>query len=79
MNKVIKITTDLKGRVETGPIQFDDDWPGIFIRGDVAINNALIIESYLAGENIEPNEVFLKNLGRLLRSCTVRHDKNEDE
>lgn len=21
------------GRVETGPIQFGDDWPGIFIRG----------------------------------------------
>lgn len=23
-------------RVETGPIQFGDDWPGVFIRGDNA-------------------------------------------
>lgn len=22
------------GRVETGPVQFGDDWPGLFIRGD---------------------------------------------
>lgn len=21
-------------RVETGPVQFNDDWPGLFIRGD---------------------------------------------
>ncbi len=24
------------GRVETGPVQFGDDWPGVFIRGDRA-------------------------------------------
>lgn len=23
-----------QGRVETGPVQFGDDWPGTFIRGD---------------------------------------------
>jgi hypothetical protein len=23
-------------RVETGPVQFGDDWPGLFIRGDNA-------------------------------------------
>ena len=25
------------GRVETGSLQFGDDWPGVFIRGDDAI------------------------------------------
>lgn len=25
---------NLEGRIETGPVQFNDDWPGIFIRGD---------------------------------------------
>lgn len=25
-----------EARVETGPVQFGDDWPGIFIRGDDA-------------------------------------------
>jgi hypothetical protein len=24
-------------RVETGPVQFDDDWRGVFIRGDDAL------------------------------------------
>ena len=24
-------------RVETGPLQINDDWPGIFIRGDSAL------------------------------------------
>ena len=24
------------GRVETGPVQFGDDWPGLFVRGDNA-------------------------------------------
>lgn len=23
-------------RVETGPVQFGDDWPGVFVRGDNA-------------------------------------------
>src|SRR6185437_125786 len=28
-------------RVETGPLQFGDDWPGVFIRGDRAAALAL--------------------------------------
>lgn len=27
-------------RIETGPIQFGDDWPGVFIRGDRACSYA---------------------------------------
>ena len=26
-----------KNRVETGPLRFGNDWPGIFIRGDDAL------------------------------------------
>lgn len=29
-----QIKTNLDKRVETGAVQFDDDWPGVFIRGD---------------------------------------------
>ncbi len=29
-----KIKTGETQRVETGPVQFDDDHPGLFIRGD---------------------------------------------
>jgi hypothetical protein len=49
-------------RVETGPLQFGDDWPGYFLRGDSALGlsmDALYLEhlvrhpelcSLLAGE-----------------------------
>ena len=30
--------TDGQGRVETGAVKFGDDWAGLFIRGDNAIN-----------------------------------------
>lgn len=32
-------------RVESGPVQFGEDWPGVFFRGD----NAAMIASTLAG------------------------------
>lgn len=36
MGRPKKIITESvgDGRVETGGIQFNDDWPGLFIRGD---------------------------------------------
>ena len=33
---------DRSDRIETGAIQFNDDWPGLFIRGDDAF--ALMLE-----------------------------------
>jgi len=36
------------GRVETGAIQFGDDWPGFFVRGDVALYLASCIQAVLA-------------------------------
>jgi len=35
-------------RVETGPIQFGDDWPGTFIRGDNAFAHAMNLQVALA-------------------------------
>lgn len=34
----------MSNRVETGPVQFDDDWPGVFIRGDNAFMFASSLE-----------------------------------
>lgn len=36
-------------RVETGPIQFGEDWPGIFFRGDTAAGYAVHLEQLLQG------------------------------
>lgn len=35
-------------RVETGPMQFGDDWPGVFIRGDRAFAIMLDLQVALA-------------------------------
>lgn len=35
-------------RVETGPTQFGDDWPGTFIRGDDSANFAYHLRDFLS-------------------------------
>lgn len=36
------------GRPETGAMQFGDDWPGVFIRGDNAVHFAMHLQSAIA-------------------------------
>ncbi len=46
----VRVLPETNPRVETGPIQFGDDWPGVFIRGDnafhYAINLSLVLEKF---------------------------------
>jgi len=60
-------------RVETGPVQFGDDWPGTFIRGDNALTFA-----HMLGEAMSfiPSEQYLvraqlAGLVDTLQSCSV--------
>lgn len=46
----IRLLPAQEPRVETGSVQFGDDWPGTFIRGDNAGYYALILGSVLKGE-----------------------------
>lgn len=66
-----KISQPDGGRVECGVIQFGDDWPGIFIRGD----NALALSMAIKGLAINPYDMVfsgqVQELGRLLASCDV--------
>ena len=61
-------------RVETGPIQFGDDWPGVFIRGDNALFYAqhldVAINSTIVGEEWA-TKAMLIGLRDTLRSCSV--------
>jgi len=59
--EIQKITAALpNGRVETGPVQFNDDWPGTFIRGDNANHFALYLaEAIQRLETIKPDNIFL--------------------
>lgn len=38
----------LQGRIETGPLQINEDWPGTFIRGDNAAYYARMLGVLLA-------------------------------
>lgn len=59
-------------RVDTGPIQFGKDWPGLFIRGDHAFAFRLLIEDVL-GENVLGawNRLRLESLANLLDECNL--------
>jgi hypothetical protein len=45
---VIRKLPAVAERVETGPVQFGDDWPGVFIRGDNAFWLTGCIDAMLA-------------------------------
>lgn len=63
-------------RPETGVMQFGDDWPGIFIRGDRALALAIYLEAAL--KNLEAGGAhgapirYGRSLMDLLRSCDAR-------
>jgi hypothetical protein len=60
-------------RVETGPLQFGDDWPGVFIRGDNALSDAQMLEMalpYLPADAWIARSV-ITGLITTLRSCRV--------
>ncbi len=59
-------------RIETGPVQFDDDWPGIFIRGDNAMFYAMSLQQVLNGSADFVTQAYLKGLVDLLQSCDAR-------
>jgi len=74
---IVICTPPIHGRrVETGPVQFGDDYPGIFIRGDQAFhfacNIAFLLGSIERGKT--PSEIeksIVRNLGELLRECDL--------
>lgn len=58
-------------RMESTPIQFGDDWPGCFIRGDHCFQLAMSIdEASEALMKTNPiNAVLLKSYSEFLKSC----------
>ena len=60
-------------RIETGNVQFDNDWPGVFFRGDTAIN----IARQLRDDTKDGKKVGFERLGSLidfLEDCHVELD-----
>lgn len=63
-----------RARAETGPMQFRDDWPGVFIRGDNAFAMAMALEQALLGGNQIANAQARSIIGTL-RSCIVSTER----
>ena len=69
MSKIRQLP-EQKQRMETGPIQFGEDWPGIFIRGDNAFGYIMDLRSIK--ESLPTNDfnhLHIDHLINLLASC----------
>ena len=64
-----------ESRIETGPLRFENDWPGVFIRGDDAIGYSAVVrraaEKMAELEDADVSLARLIELANLLRSCMV--------
>lgn len=64
-------------RPETGPMQFEGDWPGIFICGESAASIAMDLSAILGfmetGVAIpRPHQIAIRGLLKILMSCDAR-------
>ena len=64
-------------RPETGPMEFEGDWPGVFIRGDNALAYSLVIDDLLSSLDAGYKaplfaQLQLKQLRKLLAGCDTR-------
>lgn len=69
----LSLPDDVK-RLESGPIQFGDDWPGIFLRGDDTIALSLYLSQAVSALEDAGNGITaeaLKSWEKLLKSCHV--------
>jgi len=62
-------------RIETGSVQFGDDWPGVFIRGDNAAYYAMILKQFLDNPDMRKDNIImtsvLNGLVSTLSGCIV--------
>jgi hypothetical protein len=64
-------------RVETGPIMFEGDWPGTFIRGDDAHNFACMLRELLF-DRADIGIISRKVLEGLLEQLEASNARNND-
>lgn len=69
-------------RVESGPVQFGDDWPGVFIRGDNAAYYAMMLNTLLSMKSRDESpeagieRMVLTGLVELLNSSNLNLRRN---
>lgn len=66
-------------RLETGPVQCGDDWPGIFIRGDDALKYAMTIRQVCKHSHLNwVSKSVLEGLAETLEGCMVQAGKSPE-
>lgn len=73
--KQVITSPDVKDRIETGALQINNDWPGLFIRGDDALYLATCIDGLLevlSEEDKQKALFFLSSLTGI--SNTIKQD-----
>lgn len=77
MSELTKVPTLETGdRPETGPMQFGDDWPGVFIRGDNALMGfapAVYKAMQVLPESEWLTRAQLSGLLETLKSCAAQN------
>jgi hypothetical protein len=71
----VRMLPDMMERVETGAVQFgEQDWPGVFIRGDNAFHFAIHLRNILENEGgpATMSRIVVQGLLDLLDSCIVK-------
>ena len=71
----------MSNRPETGPMQFGEDWPGVFIRGDNAMAYALNLRQIaddVGAYRPEDIAYILKEVYDVLMSC-IEHPLHPDK
>ena len=58
-------------RVETGAVQFGDDWPGVFIRGDEAFGLVAAIDTLLSDSSAPFAAMMVQGLRDTLAECDL--------
>lgn len=71
MDKIRKLPAVEGDRVETGPVQFGDDWPGVFIRGDNAFGYVMELQNAITKMPECLEKMQAKWLCELLGSAVV--------
>ena len=69
------MSDDEQGRAETGPMQFEGDWPGVFLRGDYAGPMAMCLRQVIeqVGDKVDPFAIaYVKGLADTLAESDVR-------
>jgi hypothetical protein len=75
MGEPVRMLPGVVERVETGPVRFGDDWPGVFIRGDNAHYFGFILAGLLNNPEVKMDTTERWNVEamvELLESCDVR-------